>query len=195
MRPFVLIAGLAALAVASPMPQDLGEVEDLAAELPDLDTTDVPIGAGSVIIPFDTGAAAVAAANAGIDTSDSIIVASTSTSSKRSLERRDGCASQPAQPTGSGPKPAIDSATEFLKLTDFSTAATGATTPSGYINTFTDQKAALSGCGYMGYKTYKSYDVAKAAQDCGNISGCKGFNIFYERDPSVVSGLNDSTLW
>jgi hypothetical protein len=186
MRSFALIAGLAALAVASPMPQDLNDASkiDLAVELPSLETVEVPIGSGSVAIPFDPAAAAAAAAQEVADSSSDIV----DLPDKRSLEQRAACDPQPA---GLGPKPATDSSEAFMNFLDFSTAATTATTPSGYVQTFQDQKASLEGCGYMGYSTYATYDVLKASQDCSKITGCKGFNIFYERDPSVEPGYTN----
>jgi hypothetical protein len=60
------------------------------------------------------------------------------------------------------------------------------------VNTFTNYKTSVTTCGYMGYKTYSSYDVNQAALDCNKITGCKGFNIFFERDPSVVSRPGNS---
>lgn len=180
MRSFALIAGLAALAVASPMPQDMG---DLAADLPVPDIVSVPIGAADTdSVAYDPNAAAAAAVAVVLSdpSSDSSVV------TKRSLVERAAC---DPQPLGSGPtSPDVaDDPTSFQNYAGFSTAATTAQTPSGYVNTFTDKKASVNACGYLTYKTYTSYDVNQAALDCNAIVGCKGFNIFFERDPTVVS--------
>jgi hypothetical protein len=172
MRSFVLLAGVAALAVASPMPQDLNDASkiDLAAALPELDTTTAPIGNGSVTITFDPSAAAAAAAAEAASSSDIVDLPD-----KRSLEQRGAC-----------PAPSSDDTDQkFLGNTDFSNTATSAGAPNKYVRTFFNQQASLEGCGYMCYKSYDSYNVEQAALDCNAKPGCRGFNIFYERDPLV----------
>jgi hypothetical protein len=178
MRSFILIAGVAALAVASPMPQDLNDASkvNLAEELPQLSTTTADIGNGSVTITYDPNAAAAAAAAEAANSPDFIDLPD-----KRSLEQRGAC---PAPPTG-------DTVANFLANTAFSDAAEGARTPGGFAQAFVNQQASLEGCGYLGYKTYSTYDVATAAQDCQGQNGCRGFNIFYERDPSVDPNYTD----
>lgn len=182
MRSFALIAGLAALAVASPLPQDSS---DLLADLPVPDIVSVPIGAADIdTVAYDPTAAADAAV--------AVVLSDTSTDnsvvSKRSLVERGACDPQPA---GYGDAPGLgtfsDDPKSFQGYKGFATAANGAGTPSGYVSTFTNQLASVNACGYLTYKTYKTYDVNKAASDCNAIVGCKGFNIFFERDPTVVS--------
>ncbi|KAI4857544.1 hypothetical protein E4T45_00954 [Aureobasidium sp. EXF-8846] len=178
MRSFILIAGAAALAVASPMPQDLNDASkvNLAEVLPELSTTTADIGNGTVTITYDPNAAAAAAAAEAANSPDFIDLPD-----KRSLEQRDAC---PAPPTE-------DTAENFHARSDFSAAATGASTPSGFAQAFFNQQASLEGCGYLGYKTYDTYDVASAAQECQRRTGCRGFNIFFERDPSVDPNYSD----
>lgn len=66
-------------------------------------------------------------------------------------------------------------------------AAQGASTPSGYINAFTDLQGSTQQIGYLTYKTIDSgdYDVKSCADFCDSEKYCLGFNIYYERDPSV----------
>jgi hypothetical protein len=186
MRSIALIAGLAALAVASPMPQQYPG--DALLDYDDPPMTDVDTGAGTEIIPLDV-AAIVAAAVVDIKTDSSPDVAADDISAvlKRSLKERTpgDCAAQPAGYGPTYPQVAND-ATSFQNYQGFADAANGATTPYGYVNTFTNYKASVSACAYMGYKTYKTYDVGQAAADCSKITGCKGFNIFFERDPTQV---------
>ena len=184
MRSFALIAGLAALAVASPMPQD---PSDLTADLPIPDIVSAPIGAAdNDTVAYDPDAAAAAAVAVVLTTSDDNTVVT-----KRSLEERDSCA---AQPVGYGPTSpdVVDDPKSFQDYSGFATTANGAGTPSGYVQTFQNYKASVNACGYLTYKTYTSYDVNQAAADCNAIVGCKGFNIFFERDPSVVGPCDRS---
>ncbi|KAI5245761.1 hypothetical protein E4T43_02896 [Aureobasidium subglaciale] len=94
-------------------------------------------------------------------------------------------------PAGSGPVPSPDNPTNFLALQDFSDAANGAVTPTGYQNVFSNLKAANNANGYLGYTTMSSYDVAGCSKRCNAIVGCQAFNIYYERDPKVEPGSGD----
>lgn len=186
MRSIVLIAGLAALAVASPVPQEFDPSALLDYDDPPMNSADT--GAGTVIIPLDV-AAVVSAAVVDMKTDSSPDVAANDISAvlKRSLEVRTSgdCAAQPAGYGPTYPQVANDP-TSFQNYQGFADAANNAATPGGYVNTFTNYKASVSACAYMGYKTYKTYDVGQAAADCSRITGCKGFNIFFERDPTQV---------
>jgi hypothetical protein len=94
-------------------------------------------------------------------------------------------------PAGSGPVPSPDTVENFLKLSDFETAAKGAITPTGYQNTFTNAKAANNANGYLGYTTLATYDVDTCSKKCTGIVGCQAFNIYFERDPKVEPGSGD----
>lgn len=189
MRSFAIIAGLAALAIASPAPQifdpsDLDDIEPAAA-------VTVPLGVGSQTLPFDASAASASAyAETAADPSPDVGSDSTAALSKRSLARlaaRGNCAQQPL---GYGDAAPQDNAASFLGATCFAATANNAQTPAGWVQTFVNQQASVSACSYMGYKTYKSYDVNQAAADCKAITGCKSFNIFFERDPTLDPGPN-----
>ena len=104
---------------------------------------------------------------------------------KRSLLGRGACQPQAA---GAGPVPSPDTPTAFLGDTDFSSAALNAVPPAGYQNTFTNLQGSCSTSGYLGYTTLNSYDVDECATRCTAIDGCSGFNIYFERDPSVNPG-------
>lgn len=189
MRSAILIAGLAALATASPTPQIFDS--DQLADLPSPPITDVSSGAGSEIIPLDTNAlAANAVSDIIADPSpdlDTNLPAAVDTST---LEKRTpgDCA---VQPVGYGPTITPDSPDAFLSSTLLSGPAIAAPKwVNGFHQTFQNKQASVSGCSYQGYKTYKTYDVSQAAADCKSIAGCKGFNIFFERDPTKVCPPN-----
>ncbi|THW31870.1 hypothetical protein D6D17_07261 [Aureobasidium pullulans] len=183
-----LIAGLAALAVANPTPQvfDASELSDIEPAAP----VDVPLGAGSQTLPLNIDAIVDSAyadvlADPSPDVDASLPAAISKRSLKRSLMARgtDPCYGQAYQPQGYGPAVSPDTADAFTSSDTLSWAAKSASTPGGYYQVFQDYKASVSTSGYRGYKTYQSYDVAKAANDCRAIKGCKSFNIFFERDP------------
>jgi hypothetical protein len=174
MRSFILIASVAALAVASPMPQNLNDPSfDLADKLPVLPTTTADVGNDTVIIPYDPKAAAAAAALEAANSPELIDLP----------DKRDST---------SCPAPSIgDTVDNFRNSNVFSNAANGAVTPDKFTQTFVNKQASLEGCGYLGYTPYDTYNVAQAAQDCLNKDGCRGFNIYYERDPSVTPDYTD----
>lgn len=181
MRSIALIAAFAALAAATPVPQ--GYSGPALLDYDDPPMTDVDSGAGTVIIPLDVDAVVAAAVDDIQTDSSPDVPADIPAVLKRSLEARDDCSLQPA---GYGDVPTPDTPSAFLGYQGFIDAAKGATTPSGYVQTFYNYQSSVSACAYMGYKTYQTYDVAKAAGDCSKITGCKGFNIFFERDPKSV---------
>lgn len=98
---------------------------------------------------------------------------------------REACEPQPA---GHGPVPSPDSPSAFVALSAFSTAANNAPTPAGYHKTFTDLKASCNSYGYLGYTALESYDTNACATRCEATQGCAGFNIYFERDPTVDPG-------
>jgi len=63
-----------------------------------------------------------------------------------------------------------------------------AQTPQGYGLTFQNLHGATSQGGYLGYYTLNSYNTVFCQQKCDQASGCVAFNIFIERDPTVVPG-------
>jgi hypothetical protein len=55
----------------------------------------------------------------------------------------------------------------------------------GYSLAFKNLNASSQTTSYLGYKTLNSYDTISCAEYCNQLSGCQGFNIYFERDPSV----------
>ena len=87
------------------------------------------------------------------------------------------------QPTGAGPVPSPDTASAFLQDDALASSASGAPTPSGYKNVFTNLQKSNSAYGYLGFSTLKSYDTQSCANKCNAVKGCQSFNIYFERDP------------
>lgn len=185
MRSFALVAGLAALAVASPTPQIFDS--DQLADLPTPPITDVSSGAGSEIIPLDVNAlVADAVSDIIADPTPDLDASIPAAINTTTLEKRTAGDCAP-QPSGHGPQIVPDDVKTFLGSQSLSGPAKAAPQwVNGFHQTFQNLQASVSGCSYQGYKTYQQYDVAQAAADCRSIAGCKGFNIFFERDPSQV---------
>lgn len=96
-------------------------------------------------------------------------------------------------PRGTGPTPSPDTAEAFRASTAFSNAANSATTPAGYSAVVINSRAAISDPSYITfeYLTTSSYAVQYCANRCSNnVLGCKSFNIYYERDPTLDPGVN-----
>jgi hypothetical protein len=77
----------------------------------------------------------------------------------------------------------LDESSELRKT------AQKAETPGGYINAFTDLTGSTEQIGYLTYKTLDSYSTAECAAFCDSEKFCLGFNLFFERDPSVDPGV------
>lgn len=86
-------------------------------------------------------------------------------------------ASCPAQPAGAGPVTSPDTDTAFLANNIYSDAANNAVTPSGYMRSFVNLKAATSGSGYLGFSSIGAYNPQTCANLCANTFGCNAFNI------------------
>lgn len=179
------IFALAFAAFASAQTIDFDEID--AVPVPE--TTSVPIGAGSTTVAYNS---ATAAASAAAEITASPVVSDTKMrrdmKNRIAFDKRDGnCA---VQPVGYGPVPDPDTADAFLADTDFSSAASAQTAPSGFVQSFTNLQASNSAYAYMGYTSLKTYDAATCATKCKAISGCNAFNIYFERDPSLDAGTN-----
>lgn len=103
----------------------------------------------------------------------------------RAVETRTDDACKPLT-LGAGPVLETDSAEAFVAADIFASAAIDAHTPTGYTQTFANLKASNSAYGYSGYSTLNSYDTEECARRCNNIESCSAFNIYFERDPSIV---------
>ncbi|KAF2147829.1 hypothetical protein K461DRAFT_207541, partial [Myriangium duriaei CBS 260.36] len=90
------------------------------------------------------------------------------------------------QPTGHGPRPQNDTPSAFHAYPAFSLLANNASTPPGYIKTFTDLHAANNAYGYMGYTLLPSYSPTLCASKCTSIPGCQSFNLYFERNPLLI---------
>ncbi|KXJ87526.1 hypothetical protein Micbo1qcDRAFT_236389 [Microdochium bolleyi] len=101
--------------------------------------------------------------------------------------RRDAC--QP-QPLGSGPTAVPDTAQGFLDFADFTTAANEQAqdqhVPAGYKVSFSNAKGSIERAGkLMGWELLTSYDAGYCASRCNKIAGCRSFNLYFERSPSL----------
>ncbi|PSN61617.1 hypothetical protein BS50DRAFT_561664 [Corynespora cassiicola Philippines] len=87
------------------------------------------------------------------------------------------------QPIASGPDTKPDTVDAFKNNQVYQQMALKAQTPSTYDQAFVNLNGAVTGNGYLTYKTLGSYDVAGCAKFCDETSTCLGFNVFIERDP------------
>jgi hypothetical protein len=91
--------------------------------------------------------------------------------------------------SSSGPVPGQGSVNEYLdSKNELRTAALAAKTPPGYTKSFTDATGSTEQIGYLTYKTLNTYDPKACAAFCDSEKFCYGFNIFFERDPTVEPG-------
>lgn len=87
-----------------------------------------------------------------------------------------------------GPLPADSSPAGYLDTNNIlRSAARAAGTPSGYKQEFVDADGSTQQIGYLTYKNIDdgTYNVQQCADFCDSEKFCLGFNIYYERDPSI----------
>ena len=145
MRSFFLLSTAAALAFATPVPQQLDL--SMADAIPTPEHVTVPSDVSSQAVEFDIDAALEDAIVA-VLTDDNTIDVSDSTADPVNgttpIQKRATCSTVAL---GSGPTPSPDTAADFLKLASISTAANGASAPSGYTESFKNVKAAANAYG------------------------------------------------
>ncbi|KAH4851886.1 hypothetical protein HBI56_087570 [Parastagonospora nodorum] len=98
-------------------------------------------------------------------------------------------------PIGLGPVayPTVveDTPENFQKYEGFSRAALAATTPRGYVQSYTNMNSTYNDPTlFAGYRELTSYNVQKCAEACDSSSACNAFTIYAERNPVLVPGVN-----
>lgn len=148
----------------------------------------VPIGGGTQTIKYDDNAAtASVVAEVASTTDDEHQPHNVPGNNIHTNAKRSPCQEQPQ---GAGLVTLPDTAADFLNNQIYADTALAAPVPSGYSQTFSNLAASSSAYGYMGYTTLSSYDTGLCASKCNAINGCSAFNIYFERDPTVVRRAN-----
>ena len=178
MRSALIACSLIALAAAAPKPQEIDF--DVIDNAPPPTVTGPPVDASAQTITAGISAASASAAAATTAVANVL---------QRQLGVNDPCG---PQPTGSGPVPLVDTAAAFLADTAFSTLANSIRPPPGYKTAFTGLDASVNGNVYLGLTTLTAYDPIKCQELCDAKQGCLGFNIFFERDPTLNPASNCS---
>ncbi|KAK2624126.1 hypothetical protein QTJ16_006760 [Diplocarpon rosae] len=99
------------------------------------------------------------------------------------VEKRDGtCARQPA---GTGPSVHIpDTPKMFRAYPVFTAAAVYASVLTKFTSVFTSINNSTQQTNYLGSTLLNDYDATQCGSFCEQTTGCAGFNLFFERDPS-----------
>ncbi|KAH0367137.1 hypothetical protein KCU65_g4838, partial [Aureobasidium melanogenum] len=84
--------------------------------------------------------------------------------------------------------PSNPSPSAFLKDSTLRAQYMSASVPSNYVWRFAGFYASISQAGYMFYTELSSYSPAQCAAICDANTACKGFNIYFERSPSLAPG-------
>ena len=166
---------LALASIAFAAPQDIAFDAIDNATQPSI--TGPPVGTDTQIIPLDVQAA-VASVSAAVEATPLAVAVAR----KRTLGFNDPCG---PQPDGYAPKPLVDTVSAFLAYPFYQTQATSAVTPQGYQRSFTNLQGSVNGKVYLGLYTLASYDTAQCSANCDATAGCAGFNLFFERDPTI----------
>ncbi|KAF3040028.1 hypothetical protein E8E11_005906 [Didymella keratinophila] len=78
---------------------------------------------------------------------------------------------------------------KFLGNTSLYREALDAFTPENYTLVFQNMtNSTIQANGYLGYYVLSSYNTSECAQRCTDTIGCQAFNVYFERDPSLVPG-------
>ncbi|TGO43296.1 hypothetical protein BHYA_0002g01010 [Botrytis hyacinthi] len=181
----ITVAALMDVTFASPVPQDIDFAMVEAA--PDPVTTGPPVGVTAQSVTYDASTAIVAATQA--VASQSVAISDAANASK---VKGTACQAQPAGATGA-PAYASDSPSTFLANPGFSDAASAASTPAGYTQSFQNLKASNNRLVLMGIWVsllFENYDSELCASKCSAINRCMAFNLYFERGPIVEPGAS-----
>ncbi|KAF2157685.1 hypothetical protein K461DRAFT_273906 [Myriangium duriaei CBS 260.36] len=85
--------------------------------------------------------------------------------------------------------PAVNSPLGFLNDTTIYTTALNASAPTGYVWQWAGLFSSVISPYYLGYAQLTSYNVSACAAFCDATTGCQGFDMYYERDPTVWPGV------
>ncbi|OQN98591.1 hypothetical protein B0A48_15854 [Cryoendolithus antarcticus] len=93
-------------------------------------------------------------------------------------------------PLGSGPISSPDTLQSFLTDPQFTSLALSAPSASAYAQVFSDLNASNSNAngGSLGYTLLPSYSPPTCASACDARTGCVAFNLYFQREPSVLIG-------
>ncbi|OCL06951.1 hypothetical protein AOQ84DRAFT_67379 [Glonium stellatum] len=190
MRSALLYSAVLGLAAAAPkaMPQDIDV--DYIESIPTPTTGLGPAVEQVSATPSYDAAAAASDAAQEISTAP-IYTPTPSSASRRGLRRsplakRTDCG---PEPDGHGPSPGSDTSdTGFLSSSILANYANSAVAPAGYslASGFQNLQGSLSEIGYIGLYTFSQYDPSLCSAKCNSVSACLGFNIYFERDPSIT---------
>jgi len=82
----------------------------------------------------------------------------------------------------------LDSAYSFTTSEAAFNISNEAPTPIDYKLVFKSKMTSIKTSAYLGDRTLSIYDPFLCANECDNIRGCVGFNLFFERDPVLQPG-------
>jgi hypothetical protein len=91
-------------------------------------------------------------------------------------------------PYGHGPKPQIDTPLGFLTAPIFLSYAKSSSTPPGYDLVYSNAHSSSTSTSYLGYTELPIYSPQTCSRRCDATTGCKAFNIFFERTPTLKVG-------
>ncbi|CAD0085225.1 unnamed protein product [Aureobasidium mustum] len=111
-------------------------------------------------------------------TSSSVVASSTPANGACSTMPNFGYTYTPTNPAPSA----------FLKDTTLRAQYMTASVPANYVWRFAGFYASISQAGYMFYTELSSYSPSQCAAICDANTACKGFNIYFERTPSLAPG-------
>ncbi|GAM85279.1 hypothetical protein ANO11243_032830 [Dothideomycetidae sp. 11243] len=86
--------------------------------------------------------------------------------------------------------PTVSTPAGFLNDTTIYQTALNAGTPSGYVWNWAGLYTAVISSSYIGYAQLTSYNASACAAYCNSVSNCQGFDMYYERDPTVWPGAS-----
>ncbi|USP81973.1 uncharacterized protein yc1106_09247 [Curvularia clavata] len=86
------------------------------------------------------------------------------------------------------PAPLVNTLAGFYEWHGYNLIALNARVPTGYETTLVNGDCAISSSKYMLYSKLETYDVQACADICDVHRGCDAFNIYVQREPSVVPG-------
>ncbi|KAF3919021.1 hypothetical protein ABW21_db0200521 [Orbilia brochopaga] len=184
MRTTVVLAALAASALAAPAPkpapQDVNFADVLSGFAPVSDDQSGPdFNATKETVPIVSPSTTEIVNDVKADPATPAKVR------RSNLKRVPGdCRPQPAN---SGPQ-FFGEPADWIPAVQAAYPASNPDTVGSYTKVFDGLLGSVNQMGYLGFTTINSYDINFCKTKCDTKTGCLGFNLYVERDPSLDPG-------
>lgn len=177
-----LLASVSCLAAVNAAPQFINFDAIITSDAPTPTAIPIAVTSASAVVNTVSAVAAASSAAAVQSSVPSVVVANTDTAA---VQKRAASTTCSATPAGAGPAITPDTFDAFVGSDLLTPSYNNLTTPPNYSQIQGDQNKSIGSKGWYSLSTLSAYDSSLCAAKCDSLERCEGFNLYFERDPSV----------